>query len=182
MVRLDYEHMKQIDGDYQNIRNNCLENTKVTFRDLIPPINLIEDIPQTEFTLQHIRNSRTTISRIINGDDDRLLLVIGPCSIHDPVAALEYGQHLKSAAKLFKDTLFIVMRVYFEKPRTSIGWKGLINDPDLNYSFNINKGLKNARRLLFELNNHGIPCGCEFLDTVTPQYISDLVSWGIYIA
>lgn len=111
-------------------------------------------------------------------EDDKLLVVVGPCSIHDPAAAREYALRLKSEIAAHKNDLVIVMRVYFEKPRTTVGWKGLINDPDLDNSFNVNKGLRMGRRLLEEINSLGVPCGCEFLDTITPQYIADLVSWG----
>jgi 3-deoxy-7-phosphoheptulonate synthase len=110
--------------------------------------------------------------------DDRLVIVIGPCSIHDTAAALDYAKRLKAERDRFKGELEVVMRVYFEKPRTTVGWKGLINDPDMDGSFNINKGLKTARGLLLEINQMGLPAGCEFLDMITPQYIADLVSWG----
>ncbi|RZL51412.1 MAG: 3-deoxy-7-phosphoheptulonate synthase, partial [Variovorax sp.] len=110
--------------------------------------------------------------------DDRLAVVIGPCSIHDPVAAMDYAHRLLEQRRRFAGTLEIIMRVYFEKPRTTVGWKGLINDPDLDGSFNINKGLHTARRLLLDINQLGLPAGCEFLDIITPQYLADLVAWG----
>ena len=122
--------------------------------------------------------ARQALHRILHGMDDRLAVVIGPCSIHDTVAALDYARRLKAERDRFKGELEIVMRVYFEKPRTTVGWKGLINDPDLDGSFNINKGLRTARGLLLEINSLGVPAGCEFLDMITPQYIADLVSWG----
>jgi 3-deoxy-7-phosphoheptulonate synthase len=125
-----------------------------------------------------VYESRQAIHRILHGMDDRLVVVIGPCSIHDPVAALDYAKRLKAERDRFKGELEVVMRVYFEKPRTTVGWKGLINDPDMDGSFNINKGLKTARGLLLEINQMGLPAGCEFLDMITPQYIADLVSWG----
>jgi 3-deoxy-7-phosphoheptulonate synthase len=123
-------------------------------------------------------NSRRATHRILHGGDDRLLVVIGPCSIHDPVAAIEYAKRLVEQRQRFAGDLEIVMRVYFEKPRTTVGWKGLINDPDLDGSFQINKGLRLARELLLEINDMGLPAGCEYLDMITPQYIADLVSWG----
>lgn len=121
---------------------------------------------------------RKTVSNIINGKDNRIIVVVGPCSIHDPIAAIEYAKYLVKMKKQFKNELFIIMRVYFEKPRTTVGWKGLINDPNLNDTFMINKGLEVARKLLIEINELGIPVGCEFLDVFTPQYYSDLVTWG----
>ena len=125
-----------------------------------------------------VYEARQALHRILHGMDDRLAVVIGPCSIHDTVAALDYARRLKAERDRFKGELEIVMRVYFEKPRTTVGWKGLINDPDLDGSFNINKGLRTARGLLLEINSLGVPAGCEFLDMITPQYIADLVSWG----
>ncbi|MEM7014649.1 MAG: 3-deoxy-7-phosphoheptulonate synthase, partial [Verrucomicrobiota bacterium] len=117
-------------------------------------------------------------SKILRGEDDRLLCIVGPCSIHDPDAALEYAAQLKGYAAGVKDDLAIIMRVYFEKPRTTVGWKGLINDPDLNESYDINKGLEIARQLLIDLANMGVPAGTEFLDTISPQFVADLVAWG----
>jgi len=113
-----------------------------------------------------------------NSDGDRLIVIVGPCSIHDVNSGLEYAKKLSLQAERHKNDLLIIMRVYFEKPRTTVGWKGLINDPDLDCSYNINKGLRIARKLLFEINQLGVPVGCEFLDSIIPQYISDLVSWG----
>ena len=123
-------------------------------------------------------NSRNEISDILHGKQDRLVVVVGPCSIHDPKAAIEYAKKLKAIEKDLNDQLKIVMRVYFEKPRTTVGWKGLINDPDLDNSYDVNKGLKVARKLLLKINELGLPAGTEFLDMITPQYISDLISWG----
>jgi len=125
-----------------------------------------------------VHDTREAIHRILHARDDRLVVIIGPCSIHDPAAAREYVNRLKEQRDRFSEDLEIVMRVYFEKPRTTVGWKGLINDPDLDGSFNINKGVRLARELLLEVNEHGVPAGCEFLDMITPQYIADLVSWG----
>jgi len=122
--------------------------------------------------------ARKAVSEILRGSDDRLVVVIGPCSIHDPAGAMEYARKLVRLKEQHAKDLLIVMRVYFEKPRTTIGWKGLINDPDLDGSCNINKGIKLARGLLVQINELGLPCGCEFLDTITPQYIADLVAWG----
>ena len=121
---------------------------------------------------------RNIVSNIVNGKDNRLIVVVGPCSIHDPIAAIEYAHYLVKMKEKFKNEIFIIMRVYFEKPRTTVGWKGLINDPNLNDTFMINKGLEVARKLLIEINELGIPVGCEFLDVFTPQYYSDLVTWG----
>ncbi len=146
---------------------------------LITPEELKENIvPVSNNILDFVLNTRNQIKDILNGNDKRKLIIIGPCSIHDVNAAKEYGLKLKEIANIVKDKILIVMRVYFEKPRTTIGWKGLINDPDLNNTFNINKGLQMARELLVFLNDNEIPCGYEILDTFTPQYIGDLISWG----
>ena len=125
-----------------------------------------------------VYGARQACHRILHGMDDRLIVVIGPCSIHDPSAALDYARKLSPLREALKGELEVIMRVYFEKPRTTVGWKGLINDPDLDGSFNINKGLRMARNVLMDVNALGIPAGCEFLDMITPQYIADLVSWG----
>lgn len=145
---------------------------------LIAPAILIEELPLGDEPAAMISQARQQIEDIVNGDDDRLLVVVGPCSIHDPDAAMEYAQRLRGIMTQFEQELKIVMRVYFEKPRTTVGWKGLINDPDLNGSFNINQGLRLARGLLLQVAELGIPTGCEFLDTISPQFIADLVSWG----
>jgi 3-deoxy-7-phosphoheptulonate synthase len=145
---------------------------------LVSPAQLAQQIPLQQHSADFIINSRKTIENIIDGKDKRLLVIIGPCSIHDPQAAMEYAQKLKVLHEKFKQHLFIVMRVYFEKPRTTVGWKGLISDPDLNKSFNVAKGLNMARQLLIDINQLGLPTGTEFLDMVTGQYISDLISWG----
>ncbi len=147
-------------------------------RPLIPPAILLEEIPATETMAEHVANAREAITGIVKGHDERLLVVAGPCSIHDVDAALEYAGRLKKLADQHRDRLMIVMRVYFEKPRTTVGWKGLINDPTLDNRFEINKGLHRARGLLAELARMELPAGCEFLDTITPQFIADLVSWG----
>ena len=145
---------------------------------VLPPVFLEEDLPITENATATIFNARTDISAILNGRDSRLLVLCGPCSIHDTAAAREYGALLKSAIKEFSAELRIVMRVYFEKPRTTIGWKGLINDPHLDQSYKINDGLRLARHLLLDLAEMGVPTGTEFLDMISPQYIAGLVSWG----
>jgi 3-deoxy-7-phosphoheptulonate synthase len=146
--------------------------------ELIPPARLLEEFPRTEAVTATVASSRHAIHRILQGTDDRLIVVIGPCSIHDPIAAREYAARLRDQRMRFADALEIVIRVYFEKPRTTVGWKGLINDPMLDGSFRINDGLRLARGLLLDINTIGMPAGCEFLDTITPQYTADLVSWG----
>ncbi len=145
---------------------------------LVSPAELATQIPLSDDTAHFIIESRRQIEAIINGEDKRLLVVIGPCSIHDTKAAVEYAEKLKVLHDKYKQELFIVMRVYFEKPRTTVGWKGLISDPDLDKSFHVAKGLNLARNLLMDINNIGLPAGTEFLDMVTGQYISDLISWG----
>ena len=147
-------------------------------RPLISPAILMEELPVSDETAGMISKARTGIANTLSGKDDRLLVVVGPCSIHDPQAALEYAQRLRAVISQFESELLIVMRVYFEKPRTTVGWKGLINDPHLDGSFNINHGLKVARGLLLDVAEMGIPTGCEFLDTISPQFFADLVSWG----
>jgi 3-deoxy-7-phosphoheptulonate synthase len=145
---------------------------------VVPPSTLHAEFPVSESAAQTVYQTRKAIHRILHGEDDRLLVVIGPCSVHDPKAAMEYAHRLNAVREELQDDLLIVMRVYFEKPRTTVGWKGLINDPDLDGSFAINKGLRTARRLLLEVNEMGLPAGTEFLDLISPQYVADLVSWG----
>ena len=146
---------------------------------LPPPEHLIRFFPiQGTAVESQIAETRAHVRQILNGRSDRLLVVIGPCSIHDPAAALEYAKRLAAERQRLNDDLEILMRVYFEKPRTTVGWKGLINDPYLNGSFRINEGLRIARDLLVRINQAGVPAGCEFLDVISPQYIGDLVSWG----
>jgi 3-deoxy-7-phosphoheptulonate synthase len=135
-------------------------------------------MPITELAAQTTLVARQAVHNILTGEDDRLLVVVGPCSIHDTKAALEYAQKLKHAKDDLAGDLLVIMRVYFEKPRTTVGWKGLINDPDIDSSFNINKGLRVARQLLIDVNNLGMPAATEYLDLITPQYISDLIAWG----
>jgi len=147
-------------------------------KELSPPSHLIREFPCTEEVGQVVFGARSAMHAILHGMDDRLIVVTGPCSIHDPQAALDYARRLKAERDRLRDDLEIVMRVYFEKPRTTVGWKGLINDPDLDGSFRINHGLRVARELLMEINAMGLPAGCEYLDMITPQYIADLVAWG----
>ncbi len=146
--------------------------------ELIAPEDLMNEISGSEATFNTVSQSRRAIQGVMRGEDDRLVVVVGPCSIHDPVAALEYAGKLVELRQELKDDLEIVMRVYFEKPRTTVGWKGLINDPDINDSFDINKGLRVARQLLSDINGMGLPCGVEYLDLISPQFIADLVAWG----
>lgn len=147
-------------------------------RIVLPPIFLEEEMPVTEDASRTVFEARQQIAGILNGQDDRLVVVVGPCSIHDPAAAREYAELLKSAIAELSGELMIVMRVYFEKPRTTLGWKGLINDPYFDESFRISDGLRMARRLLLDLAEMGVPAGTEYLDMISPQYVSDLVSWG----
>jgi 3-deoxy-7-phosphoheptulonate synthase len=147
-------------------------------KELTPPAHLLREFPSTEKSERLTFETRQAIHRILHGSDDRLLVIIGPCSIHDTKAGLEYARRLLALRRELEQDLVIVMRVYFEKPRTTVGWKGLINDPDLDGSFNINKGLRLARQFLMELNELGLPSGNEFLDMISPQYYADLVSWG----
>ena len=147
-------------------------------KELAPPSHLIREFPCTEPAGDTTFAARQAIHRILHGGDDRLLVIIGPCSIHDPKAAREYASRILEQRKRLGQDLELVMRVYFEKPRTTVGWKGLINDPDLDGSFQINKGLRIARNLLLDINELGVPAGSEYLDMITPQYIADMVSWG----
>jgi len=147
-------------------------------KEILAPEELMMDLPISEYAAGVVHDARQGIYDVLDGKDDRLVVIIGPCSIHDTKAALEYANRLKSLMAVLKDDLLIVMRVYFEKPRTTVGWKGLINDPDLDNSFRINKGVRMARSLLLSLSEMGIPAGHEYLDLISPQYISDLVSWG----
>ncbi|WP_263379201.1 3-deoxy-7-phosphoheptulonate synthase [Granulicella paludicola] len=150
----------------------------VSSKVVIPPIFLEEELPLTDSASRTVFEARRQVVDLLNGEDDRLLVVVGPCSIHDPIAATEYAGLLKQAISDFSSDLILVMRVYFEKPRTTLGWKGLINDPYFDESFRISDGLRIARRLLLELAEMGVPAGTEFLDMISPQYVADLVSWG----
>jgi len=161
------------------IEFNKLRNTNIEyFEQLCKPNDLINYLPSGNKSDKTVFDTRKIAESIINGEDDRMIFIVGPCSIHNTVEALEYGHKLYKLANLVKDKILIIMRVYFEKPRTTIGWKGLINDPNLDNSFDVNKGLHSARQLLVNLNSLGLPCAYEILDTITPQYISDLISWG----
>ncbi|MEI7763249.1 MAG: 3-deoxy-7-phosphoheptulonate synthase [Comamonadaceae bacterium] len=157
----------------------ALENLNVLSQlTLLPPSQLHDDIPASPRATQTVSAARRTMASILAGRDRRLFVVVGPCSIHDPLAAMEYARRLKALADELADQLFIVMRVYFEKPRTTVGWKGLINDPHMDDSFCIDEGLHVARRLLVDLNDLGLPCGTEALDPITPQYLGDLIAWS----
>jgi len=145
---------------------------------IYPPNSIKNELPLNNQLTENIIKWRESVSNIISGKDNRLIAIVGPCSIHDPVAAIEYAKYLVKMKELYSKELFIIMRVYFEKPRTTIGWKGLINDPYLDDTYKINDGLKIARKLLLEITNLDIPIACEFLDVFTPQYYSDLVTWG----
>src|SRR4051812_41822179 len=165
-------------------RNSTLDTTRIddvrigAVRPLITPALLQERVPVDDDTLALVESSRAAIASVLHGRDGRLVVVVGPCSIHDHDQAMEYATRLKAAADRFGDELLIVMRAYFEKPRTTVGWKGYINDPHLDGSFAINEGLERARRLLLELTTMGVPTGTEFLDLLSPQFISELVAWG----
>jgi 3-deoxy-7-phosphoheptulonate synthase len=147
-------------------------------KELSPPAHLLREFPCTDSISEVVSATRSRLHAILSGEDDRLVVVIGPCSIHDPEAAVDYARRLRGERERLGADLEIVMRVYFEKPRTTVGWKGLINDPRLDGTFRINEGLRVARELLVEINGLGLPAGCEFLDMITPQYLADLVSWG----
>jgi 3-deoxy-7-phosphoheptulonate synthase len=147
-------------------------------KELLPPIAHLYELPINEPAAELIYHTRRDIARLLRSEDDRLLVVIGPCSIHDPEAAEEYARRLLPLREKYAGELLVVMRVYFEKPRTTVGWKGLINDPHLNETFDINTGLRMGRRLLLNLNSMGMPAATEFLDMITPQYLADLISWG----
>ncbi len=155
------------------------ENLRIkSIRAVAAPAQIQVELPLSEAAALTVQTTRREIQDVLAGRDDRLLVIVGPCSIHDPQAALDYAQKLKGLRAQLGRNLLIVMRVYFEKPRTTVGWKGLINDPYLDDSFDIDRGLRVARKLLLELNEQGLPAGVEFLDILTPQYLADLVSWG----
>ena len=155
------------------------DDVRITgLQEVLPPIRLHEEFPLDEQASETVYHARNSVHKILHGEDDRLVVVVGPCSVHDPDAAREYAKKLKKLMLEMDDDLCIIMRVYFEKPRTTVGWKGLINDPNLDESFEINKGLRMARELLRDLAVEGVPTGTEYLDLISPQYIADLVSWG----
>ncbi|ASG67804.1 3-deoxy-7-phosphoheptulonate synthase [Francisella halioticida] len=162
------------DKNFDKVSNVNIKKEKV----LIPAEVLIQDIPLLKTSFETVKNSRKEIADIIHGKDDRVAVIVGPCSIHDIDAAIEYTKKLKDQVKKFQKDILIIMRVYFEKPRTTIGWKGFVNDPDLDNSYNINKGLRLARTLLSDITNMGLPCATEFLDVITPQYFAELITWG----
>ena len=170
MVRTDHEAVSMM--------HNTDDLRIKEIKELLPPGHVIREFPATEKAATTVFLARAAIHRILHGADDRLLVVVGPCSIHDPKAALDYAQRLAEVNTRLADDLVIVMRVYFEKPRTTIGWKGLINDPRLDGSFRINEGLRTGRGLLLDIADIGLPTATEFLDMITPQYIADLISWG----
>ena len=155
------------------------DNTRIVEKfDLITPNDVIEAHPVTDEIAKLVYGTRNEISQVLHGRDDRLIVVCGPCSIHDQKSAMEYANLLKEARESFSSDLLIIMRVYFEKPRTTVGWKGLINDPDIDESYNANKGLMLAREILKQITEIGLPVGTEFLDPISPQYVADLISWG----
>jgi 3-deoxy-7-phosphoheptulonate synthase len=162
------------------VKSSHTDDRKIaSILELPPPEHLMRFFPIVGTSVEAlVSDVRSKIQQIIHGHDDRLLVIVGPCSIHDPVAAVEYAQRLAALRKKFASTMEVVMRVYFEKPRTTVGWKGLINDPYLDGSFRIDEGLRIARQVLIEINNAGVPAGSEFLDTISPQYIGDLIAWG----
>ena len=149
-----------------------------SYSPVLPPAQLLSEVPLTAQLAADIHDYRQQVTDILHGKDQRLMVVVGPCSIHDPEAAIDYAKRLKVLSEDLQQQLLVVMRVYFEKPRTTVGWKGLINDPDLDRNFDINKGLKMARQLMLDITQIGLPIGAEFLDLLSPQYIADLVSWG----
>jgi 3-deoxy-7-phosphoheptulonate synthase len=162
--------------DYEKLATDDVRIREI--KELITPLELLDKLKESSESTHNILAARAAIHRILHGIDDRLLVVVGPCSIHDTEAGLEYARRLMAVRKHLAADLMIVMRVYFEKPRTTLGWKGLINDPFLDGTYRINEGLEKARKFLFDVNEVGMPAAMEFLDTITPQYTADLVSWG----
>ena len=159
--------------------NYSTDNTRIIDRNKVPaPYELVNKHPINDEISKLVYGTRNEISQILHDKDDRLFVVVGPCSIHDPESAIEYAERLAEESKKFNENLLLIMRVYFEKPRTTVGWKGLINDPDINESFNIAKGVEIARKLLIDIANLGLPAGTEFLDPISPQYVTDVISWG----
>ena len=159
--------------------NYSTDNTRIIDRRKVPaPYELVNKYPINDGIAKLVYGTRNQISQMLHGKDDRLFVVVGPCSIHDPESAIEYANKLLAVHKDFRQNLLIIMRVYFEKPRTTVGWKGLINDPDINETYNIAKGVEIARKLLIDIANLGLPAGTEFLDPISPQYVTDIISWG----
>ena len=159
--------------------NYSTDNTRIIDRKKVPaPYELVNKYPINDEISKLVYGTRNEISQILHHKDDRIFVVVGPCSIHDPQSAIEYAERLSIENKKFSENILLVMRVYFEKPRTTVGWKGLINDPDINETYNIAKGLEMARKLLIEIAELGLPAGTEFLDPISPQYVTDIISWG----
>ena len=159
--------------------NYSTDNTRIIDRRKVPaPYELVNKYPINDQISKLVYGTRNQISQILHNKDDRIFVVVGPCSIHDPISAIEYAKKLSDETKNFSENLLIIMRVYFEKPRTTVGWKGLINDPDINETFNIAKGVEIARKLLIDIAELGLPAGTEFLDPISPQYVTDIISWG----
>ncbi len=159
--------------------NYSTDNTRIIDRKKVPaPYELVNKYPINDDISKLVYGTRNEISQILHDKDDRIFVVVGPCSIHDPQSALEYAERLSIEHKNFSENLLLIMRVYFEKPRTTVGWKGLINDPDINETYNIAKGVEMARKLLIEIAELGLPAGTEFLDPISPQYVTDVISWG----
>ena len=159
--------------------NYLTDNTRIIDRRKVPaPYELVNKYPINDQISKLVYGTRNEISQILHNKDDRIFVVVGPCSIHDPISAIEYAKKLSDETKNFSENLLIIMRVYFEKPRTTVGWKGLINDPDINETFNIAKGVEIARKLLIDIAELGLPAGTEFLDPISPQYVTDIISWG----
>ena len=159
--------------------NYSTDNTRIIDRKKVPaPYELVNKYPINDEISKLVFGTRNEISQILHDKDDRIFVVVGPCSIHDPQSAIEYAEKLSIENENFSENLLIIMRVYFEKPRTTIGWKGLINDPDINETYNIAKGVEMARKLLIEIGELGLPAGTEFLDPISPQYVTDIISWG----
>ena len=159
--------------------NYSTDNTRIIDRRKVPaPYELVNKYPINDQISKLVYGTRNEISQILHNKDDRIFVVVGPCSIHDPSSAIEYAKKLSDETKNFSENLLIIMRVYFEKPRTTVGWKGLINDPDINETFNIAKGVEIARKLLIDIAELGLPAGTEFLDPISPQYVTDIISWG----
>ncbi len=163
---------------HDNLRIKNDDERIAAVNELLPPIALLERFAATPAAAKTVAGARDAVHQMLHGSDDRLLVIIGPCSIHDTQAAMEYAERLLPLREKYLDRLEVVMRVYFEKPRTTVGWKGLLNDPDINGSFRINEGLRVGRKLLLDLTDKGIPTAVEFLDMISPQYFADLVSWG----
>ena len=159
--------------------NYSTDNTRIIDRKKVPaPYELINKYPINDGISKLVYGTRNEISQILHNKDDRLFVIVGPCSIHDPKSAIEYAEMLSNKNKNYNENLLIIMRVYFEKPRTTVGWKGLINDPDINETYNIAKGVEMARKLLIDIADLGLPAGTEFLDPISPQYVTDIISWG----